>query len=70
MARTIRLQRTLVKAITYRLLVVSLDFLTIYLLTGRIRVAAGFMLVSNIYTSFTYFFHERLWARIKWGIAA
>lgn len=68
MARTIKLQRTLVKAITYRLLVVSLDFLTIYLFTGRAMIAAGFMVVSNIYTTLTYFLHERIWARVKWGV--
>jgi adenylylsulfate kinase len=32
------------------------------------RVALGFMIASNIYTTIGYFFHERMWAGIQWGI--
>ena len=61
-------RRSLVKAVTYRILIMILDFLTIYLLTGAVHVAIGFMIISNIYTSLAYVGHERLWARIQWGI--
>jgi uncharacterized membrane protein len=60
-------KRSIVKAITYRLFIVCLDFLAIYLFTGKVEVALGFMIVSNIYTTVGYFLHERLWARIRWG---
>lgn len=69
MPRSELLQRSVVKAITYRLLIMCLDFGAIYFFTGAIRVAIGFTILSNIYTSATYFAHERVWARIKWGIA-
>lgn len=69
MPRIILLRRSLVKAITYRLLIMCLDFATIYFLTGALRVAAGFMIISNIYTSVAYLLHERVWARLKWGVA-
>jgi uncharacterized membrane protein len=62
-------KRSLVKAITYRGIIVCLDFLVIYVLTGRARTAAGFMIISNIYTTVAYFLHERFWAGIKWGLA-
>ena len=68
MARTVRLRRSVVKAITYRILIMCLDFTTIYLFTGAMRIALGFMIASNIYTTIGYFFHERMWARIQWGI--
>jgi len=68
MVRTVALRRSAVKAITYRILIMCLDFITIYLFTGAIRVALGFMVVSNIYTTIAYFLHERLWARVQWGI--
>ena len=45
-----------------------LDFVTIKLFTGRSDVAAGFVIVSNLYTTAIYFFYERLWNRIKWGL--
>jgi len=61
-------KRSVVKAITYRGIIVCLDFVAIYLLTGRVMTAAAFMIVSNIYTTVGYFLHERMWARIKWGM--
>jgi uncharacterized membrane protein len=61
-------KRSVVKAITYRGVIVCLDFLVIYLLTGKAKTAAGFMIISNIYTTVGYFLHERAWARIRWGL--
>ena len=61
-------KRSIVKAVTYRVIIVCLDFLVIYLLTGKVVTATTFMIVSNIYTSVGYFLHERLWARIPWGM--
>lgn len=69
MQRNVTLKRSLIKAITYRIFIVCLDFLTIYLLTGKMQLALGFMIVSNIYTSLGYFLHERIWNRIRWGIS-
>jgi adenylylsulfate kinase len=60
-------KRSIVKALTYRIVIVCLDFLAIYLFTGKVEVALGFMVVSNIYTTVGYFLHERFWARIRWG---
>lgn len=53
---------------TYRVLIMCLDFGTIYLFTGTIRVALGFMVVSNVYTTVAYIMHERIWSRVKWGV--
>jgi len=60
--------RSLVKAITYRLIIITLDFSVIYLLTGKVSIAIGFMLISNLYTSVAYFLHERLWNKIQWKL--
>lgn len=61
-------KRSLVKALTYRVVIVVLDFSVIYILTGRVDVAVGFMVISNIYTTAAYFIHERIWNRVGWGI--
>jgi uncharacterized membrane protein len=53
-------KRSLVKALTYRVVIVCLDFLAIYIFTHKVEVALGFMIVSNIYTTVGYFLHERL----------
>lgn len=60
-------RRSIVKTISYRLVILVLDFASIYLFTGQIKVALGFMIVSNVYTTLAYFFHERIWDRVKWG---
>jgi len=68
MTRTITAGRSVTKAITYRLFIMCLDFATIYWFTGAARVALGFMVASNVYTTIGYLMHERIWARIGWGI--
>ncbi|CAB3741987.1 hypothetical protein LMG22037_06550 [Paraburkholderia phenoliruptrix] len=68
MTRTVSSRRSVVKAITYRVLIMCLDFVTIYLFTGTTHVAIAFMIVSNVYTSIGYLAHERIWARVGWGI--
>jgi len=60
-------RRSLAKALTYRVVVMCADAAAIYLLTGKWRVAAGFMIASNVYTTVLYFLHERAWARVRWG---
>jgi uncharacterized membrane protein len=67
MSTTVSSKRSFVKAVTYRITIVCLDFLAIYLLTGQARTAVGFMVVSNVYTTIVYFIHERAWAHIEWG---
>ena len=68
MPRRALARRSVVKAVSYRLLIMCLDFGTIYLFTGAVRVAIGFMIASNVYTTIAYFAHERLWSRVNWGI--
>jgi len=60
-------KRSIVKAITYRVVIIILDFTTIYLFTGKVNIALGFMLISNIYTTVAYYLHERIWSGIEWG---
>ncbi len=66
--RVVSGKRSIVKALSYRLVIVCLDFTTVYLFTGAVRIAVGFMVVSNLYTTIAYVLHERVWARIGWGV--
>lgn len=61
------LRRSIVKTISYRVVILIFDFASIYLFTGQVKVAFGFMIVSNLYTTIGYFLHERIWDKIKWG---
>jgi uncharacterized membrane protein len=68
MTRIVSRRRSVTKALTYRTLIMSLDFIAIYLFTGALRIAFGFMIASNVYTTICYVLHERIWARISWGV--
>jgi uncharacterized membrane protein len=68
MARAVLIRRSAVKAVTYRLFIMCLDFATIYFFTGEPRIAFGFMIASNVYTTVAYLAHERIWSRIRWGV--
>ncbi len=68
MPRRVLARRSAVKALTYRLLIVCLDFATIYFMTGKVHLALGFMIVSNLYTTVAYLWHERVWSHIRWGL--
>jgi len=61
-------KRSIVKALTYRAVIICLDFVAVYVMTGKPSVAVGFMLVSNVYTTVAYFLHERAWEHVRWGV--
>jgi uncharacterized membrane protein len=60
-------QRSIVKALSYRTLIVMADGLVIFLITHRYDVALMVVVISNLYSTVLYFLHERLWDGIKWG---
>ena len=62
------MRRSVVKAATYRLFIMVLDFATIYFLTGEPGVSLGFVFASNVYTTLAYVVHERVWTHVKWGM--
>ena len=61
------ISRSIIKTVSYRITIVILDFVCIYLFTGKLKIALGFTIVSNLYTTFFYYLHERIWDKIKWG---
>jgi adenylylsulfate kinase len=60
-------KRSITKAVTYRLIIIALDVTAVFLFTGRLDIAVGFMIVSNVYVSIAYYLHERLWNKTNWG---
>lgn len=62
-------KRTLVKALTWQAMglatMLGLGFLT----TGSVRAAGGLALGSAVIGMVGYLVHERLWARVRWGIS-
>ena len=59
--------RSIVKAISWRM-IGTLDTLVVsYLLTGKIALATSIASIDFVTKMILYFFHERIWNRIKWG---
>jgi uncharacterized membrane protein len=62
-----RVSRSIIKAITFRLLILTADAIVVYALTRRVDLTVGLVIVSNFYHTIIYFFHERIWNNVKWG---
>lgn len=59
--------RSIVKAISWRV-VGTIDTLIVsYILTGEIALATSIASVDFLTKLVLYFFHERIWNKIKWG---
>ena len=59
--------RSLVKALTYRLVILISDAVIIYWITKRVDITIGVIGVSNIASTLIYFLHERAWNNVHWG---
>ena len=59
--------RSVAKALSWRV-IGTLDTLVVsYILTGKIALAASIASVDFLTKLVLYFFHERIWNKIKWG---
>mgnify|MGYP000442254831 FL=1 len=59
--------RSVIKALSWRV-VGTLDTLIVsYVLTGKIALATSIASIDFITKLLLYFFHERIWNKIKWG---
>jgi uncharacterized membrane protein len=59
--------RTVYKTVTYRIIISAMHFAVIYYITGRARIALGFVVLSSIYSMITFYLHDRIWDKVKWG---
>jgi len=59
--------RSLVKSITFRLLVIISDFLITTRITGSTTDAVGIIIFTNLASTIIYFIHERIWNNIHWS---
>jgi uncharacterized membrane protein len=59
--------RSIIKALTYRFWQSLNTFIISLAVTGKIDMAAAIVSIEVIVKIVIYFFHERIWTRIKWG---
>ena len=59
--------RSIIKAITFRLVILVSDGIIIFLITRRYDLTLGVVLFSNISSTIIYILHERFWNEVHWG---
>lgn len=60
-------RRSLVKALSWRLLATIITTSIVFALTGKGEFAATIGVADTLFKFFIYFGHERLWNRIPYG---
>lgn len=61
-------KRTLVKTITFRVAATLSALIIVYAYTGDWRMAGIVGAIDAVSKSIIYYFHERIWTRIHWGL--
>lgn len=59
--------RTLAKTVSWRVVATIATFLVSYIISGDITIASGIAGSQVIIHTTLYYFHERVWIKIKWG---
>ncbi len=62
-------KRSIVKSISFRILVMFSDFTIVFLLTHRYDIALGLIILTNLSSTILYYLHERVWNVFNWGKA-
>jgi len=60
-------KRSVVKAISYRFIIMFSDAIVIGFITHSYQIVAGIIIFSNISSTILYLVHERVWNGIHWG---
>ena len=58
--------RTVAKTFSWRFIIIIYWVIFGYIYTGT-YMDAGILGVGSIVTLFFYYFHERIWNKVKWG---
>jgi uncharacterized membrane protein len=63
-------KRSVAKSIVWRIICIIVSIITTFIFTGQWDLAVAVGTVYNALTMILYYFHERLWNKIKWGVTA
>lgn len=60
-------RRSLVKAISWRIVGSTAAVIIAYAVTGSIAASSTIGIIHLISNTILYYFHERIWNKIRWG---
>lgn len=61
--------RTICKAVSWQTSGLIVMSVLGYLMTGSLQTAGSFAVLTAAIGLVAFFIHERIWARVRWGIA-
>jgi uncharacterized membrane protein len=61
-------RRSIAKTISYRVFATVITALIAWAFTGKVSIAFQIGIVDGVSKLFGYFLHERVWARVKYGL--
>ena len=59
--------RSIVKALTWRMGGLVVTIAVVWMVTGRVKLAASIGLADTLVKLLAYYFHERFWLKIRFG---
>lgn len=62
-----KVNRTLIKVISWRVVITASNFLLTYFLTGSWQTGLAFVGLATVVNTIVYALHERGWNYIQWG---
>lgn len=60
-------RRSIAKAISYRFIALLITILIVFILTGEVVLSMGIGFLDASIKIFAFYFHERIWNKIKFG---
>ena len=61
--------RHIAKTISYRIISTAIGFITMWVISGSIKIGAAFGVAELLWKPIQYYVHERVWYKwIKYGI--
>ena len=60
-------KRSIVKALTWRIIAFSVTIIAIYIYTKDVKESLIVGIGANTVKIFLYYYHERIWNRVKFG---
>jgi len=60
-------KRSFVKTLTWRITASLVTFVIVLIITGDWKIGGSIATIEVITKIFFYYFHERIWIKIKWG---
>jgi len=61
-------KRSIVKSVTFRIIATITTFVVVYLFTNDPFISTGVSIMENLIKMVFYYFHERAWTKISWGL--